>query len=58
MRKSKKKKHVKVVLIARTKLNSEENILCKALIDNKISHKEYATFINKAESYHKLLLEW
>ena len=52
-----KKKHNKIVLIARSKLNCIENIISKALIDNKISHGGYTTFIKKAESYHKLLLE-
>ena len=38
--KKKKKKHCKVVLLAKTKLNSTEYLISKALIDLDISHDE------------------
>ena len=37
---NKKEKHDKVVMLARSKLNSIENKISKALIDNEISHEE------------------
>ena len=36
----KKKKHCKVVLLAKTKSNSREGLISKALIDLNISHDE------------------
>ena len=44
--KKKKKKHDEIVLIAKTKLNSTEVLISKALIDSNISHDEYFS-INK-----------
>ena len=40
-------------MVARSKLNSLENILYKAIIDNEVSHKEVATILKEAENYHK-----
>ena len=40
MIKKKKKKNCKVVLLAKTKLNSREGLISKALIDLNISHDE------------------
>ena len=40
--KKKKKKHGKIVLLAKTKLNSTEVLISKALIDSRISHDEFA----------------
>ena len=39
--KKKKKKHDKIVLLAKTKLNSIEVLICKALIDSHICHDEF-----------------
>ena len=39
--KKKKKKHDKIVLLAKSKLNSIEVLICKALIDSVISHDEF-----------------
>ena len=41
----KKSKHRKIALLARSKLNSIEKIISKALIDSDISHKEFTQFI-------------
>lgn len=51
---NKKSEHNKVVLLAKIKLNSIENIISKARIDNKISHDEFAILMNEVENYHKL----
>ena len=37
---NKKKKHNKIVMLARSKLNSIESKISEALINNKISHKD------------------
>ena len=47
----KKKKHNKIVLLTRSKLNSIENIIPQALIDNEIKHEDYTTII-KEEGNH------
>ena len=45
--KKKKKKHDKIVLLAKTKLNSIEFLISKALIDSVISHDEFVISHNK-----------
>ena len=44
--KKKKKKHDKIVLLAKSKLNSIEVLISKALIDSVISHDEFALINN------------
>ena len=44
----------KVFLLARIKLNSKENIISKAWIDNEISYEKFAIIMNEAENFHKL----
>ena len=43
----KKKKHSKILLLVRNKLNSIENIISKALIYNEISCEDFITVMNK-----------
>ena len=43
---TKKKKHNKIVMLARSKLNSIESKISKALMDNEISHESFETIIN------------
>ena len=50
----KKKKHNKVVLLARSKLNSLENIISKALRDVDNSHEQFTIIVNEVDKYHKL----
>ena len=45
--KKKKKKHDKIVLLAKTKLNCIEFLISKALIDSVISHDEFVISHNK-----------
>ena len=47
---NKKKKHNKVVLLARNKLNSIENKIFEALINSEISHEDFTTIINKEKT--------
>ena len=44
---NKKKKHNEIVMLARSKLNSIENKISKALINNEISHEDFETIINE-----------
>ena len=44
---NKKKKHNKTVMLARSKLNSIESKISKALIDNEISHKNFMAILNE-----------
>ena len=50
----KKKKHDKILMLAKSKLNSVETLLSQTLIDMKISHKEFITILNKKDKYHKI----
>ena len=43
---NKKKKHTKIVMLARMKLNSIESNIPQALIDNEISHEDFMRIIN------------
>ena len=44
---NKKKKHNKIVMLARSKLNSIESKISEALINNEISHGDFITIINE-----------
>ena len=47
----KKKKHSKIIMLAKSKLNSIETLMYHALIDLEISHEEFKTIVNKKEKY-------
>ena len=47
---NKKKKHNKIVMLARSKLNSIESKTSKTLMDNEISHEEVDTIINEEKN--------
>ena len=44
---NKKKKHNKIVMLARSKLNSIESKISETLTNNQISHEDFITIINK-----------
>ena len=44
---NKKKKHNKIVMLARSKLNSIGRKVSEALINNQISHEDFITIINE-----------
>ena len=48
---NKKKKHNKIFMLARTKLNSTESKISKALMDDKISHEDFEKIINEQKKY-------
>ena len=41
-------------MLARSKLNSIENKISKALIDNKISHEDFMTILNEEKKYWEM----
>ena len=50
--KEKKKKHDKIVLLRKTKLDTTEDLIYKALIDSYISHDEFALVNNMLREYN------
>ena len=52
--KKKKKKHDKIVLLAKSKLKSIEVLISKALIDSVISHDKFALLNNMLKEYGKI----
>ena len=52
--KKKKKKHDKIVLLAKSKLNSIEVLISKALIDSVISHDEFVLINNVLKECNKM----
>ena len=51
---NKKKKYNKIVMLARSKLNSIKTLISLALIYIEINHEEYKTVINEEENYRRL----
>ena len=47
---NKKKKHNKIFMLARSKLNSIESKIFEALINNEISHEDFMTTINEEKN--------
>ena len=51
---NKKKKHNKIIMLARSKLNSTESKISEALINNEIGHEYFMTILNKEKKYREL----
>ena len=51
---NKKKKHNKVIMLAKSKWNSIENLISQALIDLEINRGEFKTIVNKKEKHEKM----
>ena len=51
---NKKKKHNKIVMLVRSKLNSKESKISEALINNQFSHEDFMTIINEERNYRDL----
>ena len=51
---NKKKKHDKILILAKNKLNSIETLISWALIDMEISHEEFVTILNEKDKYEKM----
>ena len=51
---NKKKKHDKMFMFAKSKLNSIETLISQALIDVEISHEEFVTILKEKDRYEKM----
>ena len=47
---NKKKKHDKILMLAKSKLNSIETLVSQALIDMEISHEEFNAIIREKKN--------
>ena len=47
---NKKKKHNKILMLARSKLNSIESKISEAIINSEISHENLITIINEEKN--------
>ena len=54
MIKKKKKKHNKVLLLVKSRLNSIEVLISKALIDSNVSHDEFVLINNVLKEYDNM----
>ena len=53
-RKKKKKKHNKILILAKSKLNSIETLAPQALIDMEISHEKFVINLKEKDKYEKM----
>ena len=51
---NKKKKHNKILMLAKSKLNSIETLISQALIDMEISHEEFIAILKEKDKYEKM----
>ena len=51
---NKKKKHNKIVMLARSKLNSIKIKISEALMNNQISHEDFIAIISEEKNYREL----
>ena len=52
--KNKKKKHHKILMFAKSKLNSIETLVSQALTDMEIGHEEFISILKEKEKYKKM----
>ena len=50
----KRKKHDKILMLAKSKLNSIDTLISQALIDMDISHEEFITILKKKDRYEMM----
>ena len=51
---SNKKKHDKILMVAKSKLNSIETLVSQPLIDMEISHDEFIATFQEKDKYEKM----
>ena len=49
-----KKKHDKILMLAKSKLDSIETLVSQALIDMEISHEEFNAIIREKQKYDRM----
>ena len=52
--KQRKKKHNKIIALAKSKLNTIDALLSSALNDSKISHEEFSNIITEKNTYENM----
>ena len=50
----KKKKHNKILMLAKSKFNSIDTLISQALIDMDISHEEFITILKEKDKYEMM----
>ena len=50
----KKRKHDKILMLAKSKLNSIDTLISQALIDMDISHEEFITILKEKDRYEMM----
>ena len=50
----KKEKHDKILMLAKSKLNSIDTLISQALIDMDISHEEFITILKENDRYEMM----
>ena len=50
----KKKKHSKIIMLAKSKLNIIESLMSQSLIDLDISHEDFKTIVGEKEKYDQM----
>ena len=51
---NKKKNHDKILMLAKSKLDSIKTLISQILIDMEISHEEFTTILKEKEKYEKM----
>ena len=51
---NKKKKHNKIIMLARTKLNSIESKVSEALVNSEISHEDFMVIVNEEKKISRV----
>ena len=51
---NKKKKHNKIAILAKSKLNSIETLMSQALINLEIRHEEFKAFVDEKQRYEQM----
>ena len=54
----KKKKHDKILMLAKSKLNSIETLVSQALTEMEVCHEEFVTIMKKKDKYEKWNKIW
>ena len=53
-KKKKKNKHDKILMLAKSKLNSIETLISQVLTDMEISHEEFIAVFKEEDKYEKM----
>ena len=55
--KKRKKKHNKIIALAKSKLNTIDTLLSSALNDSKISHEDFTNIITEKKNIYRLMIQ-